>query len=242
MAKKMSAEDYIIDFQKEEESAGGRTKVKPGTYKVKIVGAKIIKSAEKGTPGLQLTLAFMDGNLRKRKKKLTETLWVSPKAYSRFRTLMESLELKVPKGKLDLKKLIARIKGKELWVEVVDEKDKSGNYPDKSVVAFDGFMGLDDYDPDDEDDDEDDDDEDEDEEDDDEDEDDEDDEDDDDDEDEDDEDEDDDDDDDDDEDEEPVKKGKKKKAAAKKAPAKKAKKEKKKKAADDDDDLDLDEF
>lgn len=146
MAK--TAEDYIVDFSKEEK--GGRTQVKDGVYKFKIVAAKPTKSANKETPGLQLTLAFREGSAAKRKKKLVETLWLTRKAYSRVRELMEACDIRVPKGKLDILKLIPKLKGQELYCDLVTES--SEDYGDKSVVKFsDGFIGLDDYDAEDED-------------------------------------------------------------------------------------------
>jgi hypothetical protein len=235
MARKLSPEDYIVDFAKEEEG-GGRFKTKEGLYRAKIVGWKITVSAEKKTPGLELTFAFLDGTLRKRKRKMVERLWVSPKAFSRFRTLCEALEIPVPK-KLNLKKLGPKLKGKELCLEI--QTEKSEDYPDKSVVAFDGFMNIDDYDAEEEDEEGDEDeDEDEDEGD------------------EDDEDEDEDDegddeeDEDEDEDEEPAPKRKQKKATSKKprgkvkgkAASKKGKKKKVEEDEDEDEDIELDDF
>lgn len=224
-----SVEDYIIDFSKEESGGGGgNIRVKPGTYKVKIVAAKAVKSEQKKTLGLELTLAFLEGNLRKQKKKIKDTLWVAPKAYRRFRQLLEAVDEDVP-GKIKLGKIAGQVKGKDLYVEIDDEPGREG-YGPRSRVQFDGFINEEDYDPeadddeldedeedeveegeeedlDDEDEDEEEDEEDEEEE---------------------------------EEEEEPAPKKRRKRAPARKAPAKS--KAKKKKAADDDEDEEIDEL
>lgn len=227
---KKSAEDYIIDFQKEETAASGNNmRVKKGTYKAKVLSAKMTTSS-KGTLGLEVTFVFVGG--RYNKKKFKDTLWWNkdkPATGRRFRGILEATGQDIPK-KLDMRKVAAAIKGETLYLEI--DIEKSEGYSDRSRVAFDGFISEEDYEPDDEEDDEDDEDEDEDEEADDDDEADEDD--------DEEEDEDEDEDDDDDEEEEPVVKKKLKTTATKKkaAPAKK----RKAKADDDDDDLELDDL
>jgi hypothetical protein len=134
-----TVEDFIIDFSKEE--SGGGIKVKDGWYLVKILNAKPTVSTEKGTPGLQLTLAFKDG--KKRGKKFTETLWATPKAYSRFRTLLEACGKKVPE-RVNLVKIAAAIKGADLMVEMELEAARDG-YTPRSRVTFDGFVDPDEY-------------------------------------------------------------------------------------------------
>lgn len=223
-----SVDDFIIDFSKEETGGGGGPRYKEGTYHVKVAAAKPVTSAEKGTPGLEITFVILEGKYRK--KKMKDTLWATPKAYSRFRTLLEACGKKVP-TRVNLIKVAKAIKGEELYIELQDESREG--YSTRSRVAFDGFISLDDYEGDEEEGDEDLDEDDEDEEDEDE-------------EDEDEEDEDEEDEDDEDEEEEPPAK-KRRRSAKKKAPAKKSSsKSRKRKKADDDDedleDLDLDEF
>lgn len=209
MAKEASIR---IDFSKEEEVGGGNVRWPEGDYHVKIVSAKAVRSSEKETPGIQVTYQVVEG--KKKGKKITDTLWITPKSLSRVRLLLEAVGVKVPKSAVNLP--LAKLRGKLLWIEIQDE-ERDG-YDTRSRVAFQGFMSEDDYESDPDDDDEDDDLEDEDDDDLD---------------DEDDEDEDDDDEDEDEEDEEPVKKRKKRPAA-----------KKKKAKSDDDDieDLDLDEL
>lgn len=145
-----SVDDFIVDFSKEEESGGGAVRYAPDTYKVRIVAAKTGLSEDKGTPYLEVTFAFVEGKLRKQKKKISERLYNTPKSMRRFRFLLDAVEVKVP-GKLNLTKLIPKIKGKELYI--VLEDDEREGYPTRSRVGFEGFIGVDDYSPDDDDDD-----------------------------------------------------------------------------------------
>lgn len=142
-----SVEDFIIDFSKEESGGGGGIRVKKGIYRVKIVAAKPTVSAEKGTPGLELTFAFLDGDLRKKKTRLKDTLWNSPKAYSRFRLLLQACGKKLPK-KVNAAKIAAAVKGCELYIDVEDEKPREGYSKTRSRVGFEGFINPEDYDPD----------------------------------------------------------------------------------------------
>src|ERR1700739_3439535 len=97
-----SVNDFLIDFSKEEAGGGGNNvKVPDQWHHVKILNAKPTVSAQKGTEGLEITFAFLDGKLRKGKKKIVETLWATPKAYSRFRLLLEACDVTVP-GKIKL--------------------------------------------------------------------------------------------------------------------------------------------
>lgn len=222
-------EDFIVDFRKEVKSTGGGIRVKPGTYAVRVLSAKPVVSEEKGTKGLQVTFVFTDGKYKG--KKIVERLWLAPKAYGRFRTLLEACDKKVP-TKINAVRIAAAIKGADLYVELQD--DKSDGYPTRSRVSYEGFISVDDFDEDDNDDDDDEEDDDEDDDDDTDEEDD----------DDDDEDEDDDDDEDDDEDDEPV--AKKRKPTPAKGHRTKAKPKRRQRPADDDDedddDLDLDEL
>lgn len=147
-----SVDDFIIDFNKEEESGGGGIKIKEGTYRVKIIAAKHTVSAEKGTHGLEIMLQIMEGKYKG--KKLRDTLWARPKAYSRFRLLLEAIGKKVP-AKIKIGVIAKAVKGSTLYVEVEDEKAREG-YSTRSRVTFQGFISEDDYNPDDEDEDDDD--------------------------------------------------------------------------------------
>lgn len=209
-----------MDFKKEEKPTGGGIRVKPAVYKARIGKPKVVRSSQKGTIGLALPCTIIEG--KNKKKKIIERLWLSPKAYHRFRELLEACGKKVPAGRADVRKIGKAVEGEELYINVKD--DEQEGYDTKSVIAFQGgFISLDDYeDADDEEEEEDDDLED----------------------DEDDEDEDDDELDDEDEDdeeedeeeEEPAPR-RRKKATRKKASAK-ARRKKSRKSSDDDDDLD----
>ena len=141
MAK--SVEDYIVDFSKEEESSGGGARYKEGTYAVKVLAAKPTTSSEKGTPGLEVIFQFTEG--KNKSKKIKDTLWATPKAYGRFRSLLEACEKKVP-TKVQLLKIAKAIKGCELYIEIQDEAREG--YSTRSRVTFDGFISVDDYDAD----------------------------------------------------------------------------------------------
>jgi len=231
-----SAGTLRIDFSKEEAGGGGRIRLPEDDYHVKILSAKSVRSPEKDTPGLEVTFQVIEG--KKKGKKITDTLWITPKSLKRVRLLLEAVGVKVPKSAVNIP--LAKLKGKTLWIELEDEV--RDGYDPRSRVAFEGFMNEDDYEAEDDEDDEDLDDEDEDDDEDEEDDDEEDEEDEDD-------DEEDDEDDEDEEDEPPVKKrrarsSRTKRAPAKKAPAKKSSTRKKRKPADDDEieDLDLDDL
>jgi hypothetical protein len=144
-----SVDDFIVDFNKEEESGGGQPHFPEGTYKVRIVAAKTGLSEDKGTPYMEVTFAFVEGKLRKQKKKISERLYNTPKAMRRFRILLEAVDIKVP-AKLNISKIIPKLKGKELYIALED--DEREGYPTRSRVGFEGFISEDDYSPDDEDD------------------------------------------------------------------------------------------
>ena len=139
-----SVDDFLIDFSKEEAGGGGGGRVPPGKYSVKITAAKPVKSKEKQTPGLELILLITDG--KRKGRKMYETLWATPKAYSRFRLLLEACGLKVP-SKVNLVKIASAVKGKELIVEF-DDEEREG-YKTRSRVSFEGFFNPDDVDEDD---------------------------------------------------------------------------------------------
>lgn len=136
-----SVEDYVIDFSKEE--SGGSIRLPKGKYRVKITTAKAIKSQEKKTPGLELGLTFLEGKAKG--KKMRETLWATPKAYSRFRLLLEAVGKKPPK-QVKLGPIARSVKGEELVVEL-DDEEREG-YSTRSRVTFEGFFSEEDFDDD----------------------------------------------------------------------------------------------
>jgi hypothetical protein len=144
MAK--SVDEFIIDFAKEETSGGGaaRFNYKPGTFPVKIKAAKPITSTDKGTPGLEVHFVFTDGKYKG--KPMTDTLWASPKAYRRFRRLLEACGLKVPE-KVNLAKIAKAIKGRELAIELDFEEPREGReqFKPRIRVTFEGFIHLNDF-------------------------------------------------------------------------------------------------
>lgn len=147
------ASDYVMDFRKEEKPEGG-LHVKEGVRKVKIGKTKVIRSSQKGTIGLSVPLFFKD---KGKTKKITERLWMSPKAFHRFRELLEACGKKAPAARADIRKIGKAVEGEEIYANFVD--DEQEGYATKSVVAFQGgFISPDDYEDDDADEDEDDDD------------------------------------------------------------------------------------
>jgi hypothetical protein len=138
-------EDFLVDFNKEDKSGGGRFKVPEGKYPVEIKGAKPTVSGQKKTPGLELTLKITEGP--RKGKVFKETLWATPKAYSRFRGLLEAVGIRVPQ-KLSLVKLSEKLPGMTLVVELEDEIDENKKYKPRSRVSFEGFINEEDYDPD----------------------------------------------------------------------------------------------
>lgn len=140
---KRSVADTIIDFAKEESGGGGGIRIKEGTYRAKIIKAVPTVSTEKGTDGLQVVFQILEGKYKG--KKITDNLWVAPKAFSRFRVLLEACDAEVPK-KIKLSSIAAAVKGATLYIEVQDEEREG--YKTRSRVTFEGFISEDDYDPD----------------------------------------------------------------------------------------------
>ena len=149
MASK-TVEDFIVDFSKEEEGGGGGAHFKPATYLMRIAGAKTGVSENKNTPYLEVIFVFKEGQYAKAKKKLEERLYITPKAIRRFRILLQAVDVKVP-AKLNVVKLIPKLKGKELYVQIEDKPPQEEGGRVRSQAAFEGFINVEDYDPDDED-------------------------------------------------------------------------------------------
>jgi hypothetical protein len=139
-----STEEFLMDFRKEEKPEGG-IRVKPAIYKARIGKTKVIRSSQKGTIGLAVPLLI---SVKGKKKKLIERLWMSPKAYHRFRELLEACGKKVPAGNADIRKIGRAVEGEEIYVNIKD--DEQEGYDTKSTVAFQGgFISPDDYEDDD---------------------------------------------------------------------------------------------
>jgi hypothetical protein len=132
--KRSSVEDFVIDFSKEEGGTGGGIRVKPGRYRVKIVAAKPDESSNKKTPMLVLTLQILDGKYKG--KKLTERLYATTKAFSRFRFLLSACGKKSP-SKVNLARIANAVKGCIILVDV-DDEDREG-YKTRSKVDYEGF-------------------------------------------------------------------------------------------------------
>lgn len=119
------ADVAVIDFSKMEESEGGGKRYKEGDYVGRIASAKRDVSSEKGSPCIKVVLQFTEG--RYKGKKITERLWLSPKALPRLVDMLEILGVKVPKKEvqLPLKKLVGKEIGFSLEDEEYDEKIRS---------------------------------------------------------------------------------------------------------------------
>jgi hypothetical protein len=141
--------DYIIDFRKEEKPEGG-LRVKPGIRRARIGKCKPVRSSQKGSLGLAVPLTLLGPS--DKKKKMTERLWLSPKAYHRLREILEACGKKVPQGRIDIRKIGQAVSGEEIAVNLVD--DEQDGYDTKSVVKFQGgFISLEDAESEDDDDD-----------------------------------------------------------------------------------------
>lgn len=148
-----TTDDFIIDFRKEEKPEGV-VHFKAGVRKIKIGKTKVIRSSQKGTIGLAVPMTVKVGT---KTKKITEKLWMSPKAFHRFRELLEACGKSVPKGQADIRKIGRAVDGEECYANFVD--DEQEGYDTKTSVAFQGgFISPDDYEDDEGDEDEDDDD------------------------------------------------------------------------------------
>lgn len=148
-----SAEVIRIDFGKEVEGGGGGVRLPESDYKAKIIKIKKIRSEEKDTPGIAVTMKITEGKFEG--KKLTDRLWITPKSLWRVRALLEALGISVPKKAVNLptKKLV----GKEVGITVIDDdpykgriKSKIGDFIDLETLA--DLYDEDDEDEDDEDD------------------------------------------------------------------------------------------
>lgn len=135
MAKKSSSKDsFVVDFSKEEEG-GGSKRFPEGDYVVKIVGAKLINSKDKGTPGLELKMKLREPE-KFRGKPISENLWLTPKALGRVRSLLELCGIDVPKkkAKIPFKALI----GQEVGITIEDDtyETNDGKKRTRSTVAY----------------------------------------------------------------------------------------------------------
>lgn len=161
MAKKSkgSSGTLRIDFSKEVEGGGGGVRIPENDYKGQIVKIKKIRSSEKDTPGLAVTVKVTEGKFKG--KKLTDRLWITPKSLWRVRSLLEALGLSVPKKVVNIP--IKKIIGKEVGMTVIDDEPYNGRIKSKigDFVDLETLADLDDEDDEDFDEDEDDEDEDE---------------------------------------------------------------------------------
>jgi Protein of unknown function (DUF669) len=130
-----STDDFLVDFNKAEESGGGGLRVPEGYYKVKIISAKVTKSKQKGTPALQLKLKIAEGKYKG--KDLYENLWATPKTFSRLRDLLEAVGVEM-KQKMQLSDMAEEVKGAVLYVLLEDDEPTDPKYKPRSTVAFSG--------------------------------------------------------------------------------------------------------
>ena len=121
-SKGSNSDVVTIDFRKEVDGGGAGVRLPENDYAVKIVKAKFGRSAEKDTPGITVTFKITEGKYKG--KKITDSLWITPRSLWRVRSLLESLGVEVPKSilKLPLKPLV----GKELGITVTDDEPYQG--------------------------------------------------------------------------------------------------------------------
>jgi len=136
--RKGSADTIRLDFSKEVEGGGGGIRLPENDYKGQIVKIKKIRSSEKDTPGLAVTIKITEGKFKG--KKLTDRLWITPKSLWRVRSMLEALGISVPKKVVNLP--IKKIIGKELGLTVIDDepyngriKSKIGDFVDLETLA-----------------------------------------------------------------------------------------------------------
>lgn len=113
-----------------------------GWYEVFITGVDPnIVSSQKGTPGIEVVFTVRDDVEQDgQRKKVWETLWVSPKAMVRIYQLLKVVG--VPDGEdLEKEDIVKALKGKPVQIEVaIDTYTKSnGEQGQKNVVTFMGF-------------------------------------------------------------------------------------------------------
>jgi hypothetical protein len=114
---------FKIDFSDVESRGGkkgsaGRRHYPPGDYAVKCTKAEIIKSSEKGTPGLALTFKILQGEHQG--GELSDRLWLTPKSLWRVRQTLEAMGMKVPSKAVQID--TSSFVGKSLAVTLDDEE------------------------------------------------------------------------------------------------------------------------
>jgi hypothetical protein len=135
----------IFDFSEVEEG-GGRTRVKEGDYRAKIVKVEQ-KDSQAGNSMLVVTYEILEGKKTKGKK-LVDRCMLTGKGAFRLRNLLQAIGKdtgKVKRGKLNYLSLV----DEELIVTAEDEE-----YDNKMYSKVSDYMSLDDVDDEDEDDDE----------------------------------------------------------------------------------------
>jgi hypothetical protein len=138
---KATKDAFVLPMDKEDDSGGGRKiTAKVGDHPVKITKVRPVNAKDKGTPGIEFTFKVTKG--KSKNKVITDTLWLTPKALPRFRTLFSAFGVKLPKTakKIPYKKVV----GRELvvTVEMGEPNDDGKTYPE---VPWDGFMSLEDF-------------------------------------------------------------------------------------------------
>jgi hypothetical protein len=142
--RKGSGDTLRIDFSKEVEGGGGGVRIPENDYKGQIIKIKKIRSSEKDTPGLAVTVKVTEGKFKG--KKLTDRLWITPKSLWRVRSLLEALGLSVPKKVVNIP--IKKIIGKEVGMTVIDDEPYNGRIKSKigDFVDLETLADLDDED------------------------------------------------------------------------------------------------
>lgn len=129
------------EIKEQEAKSGDFGPLEKGWYECFITGVDAdIVSSQKGTPGLEIVLTVRDDvDQPGKRKKVWETLWVSPKAMIRIQKLLSAVGRK--SGEASKEEMSRLLTGKPILVEVDQEEytKNDGTKNTKNTVTFMGF-------------------------------------------------------------------------------------------------------